>query len=107
MASITLGHVKRNMQVAGVSIATLARVGGLAPSTLVNAFRDLGYLGAERERDLFQLTIHLLEIQDALKPLELPTAADDLRRLLNACQEQGVAPETIRAKVNEIFGCTE
>jgi hypothetical protein len=104
MPSITLNLVKHNAETAGISAATLAKLFGVSAGSMSNAFRGIGYFGAEKEAALLTLTTRLIELQEALRPLREPTSVDDLRRLLDALEESGVTPEFVRSKVSEIFG---
>lgn len=96
--SITMGHVKQNAKLAGISVATLAQLFGVSSGAMSNAFRGIAYLGSEREAELLMLTTRVIEMQEALRPLREPTDAESLSQLLHT------TPDFIRARVTEIFG---
>jgi hypothetical protein len=104
MPSITLNMVGHNIATARISKATLARLADLSTGTISNAFRGIGYLGADKEAALLTLTTRIIELQEALRPLREPTEADDLKRLLDAMDESNITPDFVRSKVSEIFG---
>jgi hypothetical protein len=92
------------MDAAGISAATLARLFGISPASLSNAFRDIGYLGSEREAELLTLSLRIVELQEALRPLREPTNVDDLRQLLDHAEVNGISPDKVRETVSSLFG---
>jgi DNA-binding XRE family transcriptional regulator len=84
--TITLSNVRRTIDTCGVQVVTLAKVYGIAPSTLSSGFADKSYLGSTKEAELLTLANQIARVVEALKPLELPRngvqAAETLRFLL-------------------------
>jgi|SRR5208282_322861 len=103
MTSITLGRARHNMETAKISAATLAKLTDLAPSTLSAAFRSVVYLGSETEARLLRMSIRVLELQEALRPLREPTDVGDLRRLLDFIEERNISADKIRETVSSLF----
>src|SRR5260370_32618151 len=103
MVSLTLSRARFNMGQAGLSAATLARLCGIAPSTLSAAFREQVYLGSEKESQLLTTTIRVQELQEALKPFREPTNCDDLQRVLDFIAANNIEPEAIRTSLTGGF----
>jgi hypothetical protein len=104
MASTTLNRVKTNQDAADISAATLARLVGVAPSTLTAAYRDQVYLGSEVEARLVDISCQVVELKNALSPLREPTNADDLRDLLRYMKDNDISTDRVREAVSSLFG---
>jgi hypothetical protein len=97
MKSATLILTERFMLESGISAATLARLTGISPSTLRDALRSEGYLGAEREARILETASRVAKFKIALEPLDLPREWMDLASLLES------TPEQVRECVGSIF----
>jgi hypothetical protein len=99
-----LNRVKTNQDAADISAATLARLVGVAPSTLTAAYRDQVYLGADVEAQLIEVSRQVVELKNALAPLREPTNANDLRDLLRYMKENDISTDRVREAVSSLFG---
>lgn len=100
MLTTTLMRTKSQMEAAGITTATLAKICGISPSTLSGALRDLQYLGAEREALLLTTVTQVIELADALRPLQLPPNWSDLKQMLEAMRTNNVSPEQVRTTIS-------
>jgi hypothetical protein len=104
MLSITLSRAQFNMKNAGISAATLAKLCGIAASTLSAAYREQVYLGSEKEAEFLTTTLRVQELQESLKPFREPTNVDDLRRVLDFIAATNIEPDKIREALTGVFG---
>jgi hypothetical protein len=87
------------MRDAGLSAASLARLTGVAPTSLRDALRGESYLGAEREARILETVSLVAKFKQALEPLDLPKEWADLDVLLKS----GRTPQEIESLVKQIF----
>jgi hypothetical protein len=92
---------------AKISARQLAVLVGLSPTVLGNAFSDVTYIGTEKESKLAEITLLLVELELAVRPLRLPEKTDDLRALINHVREHKIEPDHVRASVQTMFGVSE
>jgi hypothetical protein len=104
MISTSLARFRENMTAAGISQATGATLCGLKPSTLSSAFREIMSLGGLKEAELMTCSFRLLELREAMKPLDLPQSIGALEKLLERLTDGSITPDTIRTAVDTIFG---
>jgi hypothetical protein len=89
---------------AKISARQLAVLVGMSPTVLGNAFSGVTYIGAEKERELSDTTLLLVELELALKPCRLPEKNDDLRALLDYVRENKTEPTRVREAMHSLFG---
>jgi hypothetical protein len=95
----TLTLTESFMLDAGVSAATLARLTGVAPTSLRDALRGESYLGAEKEARILKTVSLVAKFKQALEPLDLPKEWADLDVLIKS----GKTPKEVEALVKQIF----
>jgi hypothetical protein len=101
--SITLSRFRENLLAAKVSHATAATLAGIKPSTLSAALREISRIDSSKERDLLNLSFRLIELNEALEPLGLPTGVGALAALIKRLESGSLTPEQIRAVVTTLF----
>jgi len=99
MISIALQQAKHRADKLGLSTALLAKLIGVSPTSLSNAFRGVGQLPSEKESDLGVKTRILEKFHNALLPFRLP---QDIL-LLDELTVSEVTPEEVAAFVKRIF----
>ncbi len=87
------------MRDAGISAAVLARLAGVAPTSLRDALRGESYLGLEKEVRLLEMASRIAKMREAVEPFDLPREVSDLDALLKS----GRTLEEVRQLVNAIF----
>jgi hypothetical protein len=87
------------MRDAGISAATLARLTGVAPTSLRDGLRGESYLGAEKEARILETASLVAKFKEALEPLDLPKEWADLDVLIRS----GRTPEEVEILVKQIF----
>jgi hypothetical protein len=92
---------------AKVSARQLAVLVDMSPTVLGNAFSGVTYIGAEKESELAEVTLLLVELELAVRPLRLPDDTDNLRTLVDYVRAHKVAPDHVRASVQQMFGIAE
>jgi hypothetical protein len=92
---------------AKISARQLAVLTDLSPTVLGNAFSGVTYIGSEKEAELSDLTLLLVELELAMRPLRLPEKTDDLRRLLDYVREHRIEPDRVREAIQNLFGISE
>jgi hypothetical protein len=92
---------------AKISARQLAVLVDLSPTVLGNAFSGVTYVGAEKESELSEVTLLLVELELAVKPLRLPEKTDDLRSLLDHVRENHIEPDKVREAMQMLFGTKE
>lgn len=102
--SISLNRARANITEAGVPLSTLAICCGLRPTSLSSAYRGLMSLDSEKEARLLTISFRLLELKQALMPLQFPTDAGDVVRLLDQLESGRVTLEQIHEMVEKLFG---
>lgn len=102
--SITLNRARANINEANVSLATLAVLGDLRPTTLSSVYRGVMTLASVKEARLLTVSFRLLELQQALAPFDLPKEAGDVGRLLARLEDGLVTLEEIRSMVGKMIG---
>lgn len=100
MLSATMSRFQNHLRDAEIPSSVIARVGGVSPSSLSAALRDLTYLGSEKEVELLELIIRVAAYREALRPLPLPENWENLRALIDS----SVEPSAVRQMVSTIFG---
>src|SRR5713226_7496729 len=96
MASITLNRAKQNMRDANVPMAVLAQVAGLRPTSLSSVFRGVMTLDSRVEARLLTVSCRILEISQALTPLQMPDDAGDVSRLVAQLEDGQISLQDIR-----------
>jgi hypothetical protein len=89
---------------AKISARQLAVLVDLSPTVLGNAFSGVTYIGAEKERKLSDITLLLVELESAIRPLRLPEKNDDLRALLDYIRDNKIEPYKVRESMQMLFG---
>jgi hypothetical protein len=102
--SITLNRARTNITEAGVSLATLAVLGELRPTTLSSIYRGVMALDSEKEARLLTISFRLLELQQALAPFDLPKEAGDVARLLAQLEDGRITLDEVRDMVVKMIG---
>jgi hypothetical protein len=96
--------LKLSMKMPARNIALIAEI---SPAVFSNGLLGTTYLGSEVEMKLSEITLKLMELEDAVRPLALPTDPDRLRQILNYVNENKIAAEDIRAAVHSLFGVAQ
>jgi hypothetical protein len=89
---------------AKISARQLAVLVGMSPTVLHNAFSGVTYIGAEKEQELSETTLLLVELELAVRPLRLPEKTDDLRSLIDYVRENKIEPDKVRESMQMLFG---
>jgi hypothetical protein len=97
-------RLNERMKILGVSAAFIAALGRVLPSVLSDAFRGNRALSNEKATELLLVTSRLIELVDAVKPLQLPlkNAADTIR-ILDHLEHEGIDAPTVRTKISALF----
>ncbi len=101
--SPSMQRVKSRIDALGVSGATFATSCGLKPSMFSDLLRGIRSSGAT-EHKLATTSELLVELADAIAPLQIPNDPANLTRLLHHMQENGVTVEAVRSAIGSVFG---
>src|SRR5260221_6810173 len=96
MLPILLVRARQNVETAGVPVSVLAVVCELRRTTWSSAYRGTMNLGGQKESELFTTSCRLLELAQALAPLQIPREADDVSRMLRQLEGGAISLEEIR-----------
>ena len=104
MSNATLSaenRIRERMKLLGLSAAFVAALSGVEATRLSLAFRGIRDLSNDDAEKLLSLTLNLVELSEAVKPLALPDDVPGMARVLKALNEQST--EAIRAKISALF----
>jgi hypothetical protein len=104
VVSIYLSRARENVESAGVPLNILAVLCGIKPTSLSSAYREVMRLDSEKEARLFTISCRLLELKQALSPLELPRQAGSVERMVHQLESGQVTLDEIRASVGRMVG---
>jgi hypothetical protein len=111
MISTTMARARERSDMlkatAKISARQIAVLIDISPTVLGNAFGGVTYMGADKEKELAEVTLNLMLIEDSIRPLRLPENTDSLRKLLNFVKDHGIELETIRTSIQSLFGEVE
>jgi hypothetical protein len=96
--------LKLSMKLPARNIALIADI---SPAVFSNGLLGTTYLGADKEMRLSEITLKLMELEDAVYPLALPTDAERLRLILDYVRDHKIATEDIHTAVRSLFGVKE
>ncbi len=96
--------LKLSMKLPARNIALLANI---SPAVFSNGLLGNTYLGAETETKLSEITLKLMELEDAVYPLALPTDTERLRLILDYVNENKIQSDSVRVAVQLLFGAKE
>ena len=95
------------LQSVGISARALAAVHGISPNRLQSAVDGVVYLGSQPECDLNQTAGLLLDLEQVVRPLKLPSDKDALRRLVKHVKDNDISAEQIRDAISGVFGSSD
>src|SRR5450432_4027802 len=101
--STMLNRARMNITDAGISMATLAVLADLRPTTLSGVHRGVQMLDSVKEARLLTISFRLLELKQALAPLELPKEASDVAKILAQLEEGRISLGEIREYTGKMF----
>lgn len=104
MVSVYLSRARANVEAAGVPLSVLAALCDVRPTSLSSAYREVMRLDGEKEARLFTVSCRLLELKQALDPLELPRQAGSVERMVQQLESGQVTLEEIRVFVARVVG---
>ena len=104
MLSPTLINARNRIKSIGLSDAIFARTCGLSPTAFSNVLREVSKFDGQTELHIHQVSVLLCEWASAVAPLRLPDNSNDLRRLLDYAERNGITTESVREYVSSIFG---
>jgi hypothetical protein len=102
--SIYLSRARANVEAADVPLSVLAALCDVKPTSLSSAYREVMRLDSEKEARLFTVSCRLLELKQALEPLQLPRQAGNVKRMVQQMESGAVTLDEIRAAVGRMVG---
>ena len=96
-------RVQERMAALGLSAANLAVVSGISATKISNAFRGLREFDSIESTKLLAVTSELIELVEAVRPLQLPTNAADLARILDHLRREQIPPDRVREAITRLF----
>ena len=100
---IQLTRAQERLAALKIPLSIFAQAIGLTPSALSQATRGVFRLSAGKEREVAEVSLMLVELNDALRPVEISRDPDNLRVVVQHIQKHGVDPQAVREAMSRLF----